>query len=35
MGAHTIELDTSHVSLITAPEQVAGLILAAAGISQG
>ncbi|MDT5308546.1 MAG: hypothetical protein QOE48_4228 [Mycobacterium sp.] len=35
MGAHTIELDTSHVSLITQPEQVAGLILAAAGIPQG
>jgi pimeloyl-ACP methyl ester carboxylesterase len=34
MGAHTIELDTSHVSLITQPEQVAGLILAAAGIPQ-
>jgi pimeloyl-ACP methyl ester carboxylesterase len=32
MGAHTIELDTSHVSLITEPQRVAALILAAAGI---
>lgn len=32
MGAHTIELAASHLSLITHPEQVAGLILAAAGI---
>ncbi len=32
MGAHTIELDASHVSLITHPHQVAALILAAAGI---
>jgi pimeloyl-ACP methyl ester carboxylesterase len=32
MGAHTIELDTSHLSLITHPQQVAALILAAAGI---
>jgi pimeloyl-ACP methyl ester carboxylesterase len=32
MGAHTIELDTSHVSLITEPQRVASLILAAAGI---
>jgi pimeloyl-ACP methyl ester carboxylesterase len=34
MGAHTMELDASHVSLITQPRQVAGLILAAAGIPQ-
>ena len=33
MGAHTIELDTSHVSLITRPREVAALILAAAGIA--
>lgn len=33
MGAHTIELDTSHVSLITRPREVATLILAAAGIA--
>jgi pimeloyl-ACP methyl ester carboxylesterase len=33
MGAHTIELDTSHVSLITEPQAVAALILAAAGVS--
>lgn len=32
MGAHTIELDSSHLSLITHPQQVATLILAAAGI---
>jgi len=32
MGAHTLELDASHVSLITHPREVAGLILAAAGI---
>lgn len=32
MGAHTIELDTSHVSLITEPRRVAELILAAAGL---
>lgn len=33
MGAHIIELDTSHVSLITQPQSVAALILAAAGVS--
>ncbi|WNG86605.1 alpha/beta hydrolase [Mycobacterium sp. ITM-2016-00317] len=33
MGARTIELDTSHVSLITRPREVADLILAAAGIA--
>ncbi|MGE0778980.1 alpha/beta fold hydrolase [Mycolicibacterium sp.] len=33
MGAQTIELDASHLSLVTHPRQVAGLILAAAGIS--
>jgi hypothetical protein len=33
MGARTIELDTSHVSLITRPREVATLILAAAGIA--
>jgi pimeloyl-ACP methyl ester carboxylesterase len=32
MGAHTIELDSSHLSPVTHPSQVAGLILAAAGI---
>jgi pimeloyl-ACP methyl ester carboxylesterase len=31
MGAHTIELDTSHLSLLTEPRAVANLILAAAG----
>lgn len=31
MGAHTIELDTSHLSLVTQPRPVAELILAAAG----
>lgn len=33
MGANTIELDTSHLSLITEPRSVAALILAAAGRS--
>lgn len=33
MGAHTVELDTSHLSLITHPQAVASLILAAAGIA--
>ena len=32
MGAHTIELDASHLSLVTHPREVAALILAAAGI---
>lgn len=32
MGAHTIELDASHLSLITHAPEVAALILAAAGI---
>lgn len=32
MKAHTVELDASHVSLISQPEQVADLILEAAGI---
>jgi hypothetical protein len=32
MGAHTIELPTSHLSLVTEPRRVAELILAAAGI---
>ena len=32
MGAHTIELDTSHLSPITQPRPVADLILAAAGV---
>jgi pimeloyl-ACP methyl ester carboxylesterase len=31
MGANTIELDTSHLSLVTQPQQVAQLILAASG----
>lgn len=31
MGAHTIELDTSHLSLVTEPRSVADLVLAAAG----
>ncbi|MGB3486134.1 MAG: alpha/beta hydrolase [Mycobacterium sp.] len=31
MGANTIELDTSHLSPITQPQEVAALILAAAG----
>ncbi|WP_275571471.1 alpha/beta fold hydrolase [Mycolicibacterium vanbaalenii] len=35
MGAHTIELDTSHVSLLTRPREVADLILAAAGRGAG
>jgi hypothetical protein len=35
MGAHTIELDTSHLSLVTHPAEVAGLILAAAGVPSG
>lgn len=33
MSAHTIEIDTSHVSLLTHPHEVAALILAAAGVS--
>jgi pimeloyl-ACP methyl ester carboxylesterase len=33
MGAHTVELDTSHLSLITQPQPVASLILSAAGIA--
>lgn len=33
MGAHTIELDASHLSLVTHPREVAALILAAAGIA--
>jgi pimeloyl-ACP methyl ester carboxylesterase len=32
MGAHTIGFDASHLSLITHPQEVAALILAAAGI---
>ena len=32
MGAHVIEIETSHLSLITEPQRVAALILAAAGI---
>ncbi|CAN3130639.1 alpha/beta fold hydrolase [Mycobacterium sp. smrl_JER01] len=35
MGAHTVELDTSHVSLLTRPQEVAALILAAAGFGSG
>jgi pimeloyl-ACP methyl ester carboxylesterase len=31
IGAHTIELDTSHLSLLTEPRAVANLILAASG----
>jgi pimeloyl-ACP methyl ester carboxylesterase len=33
MGAHTIELDSSHLSLVTHPKPVADLILAAAGVA--
>lgn len=35
MGAHTTELDTSHLSLITRPREVAEVILAAAGHGAG
>jgi len=31
MGAHTIEVDSGHLSLVTHPQEIAGLILAAAG----
>ncbi len=33
MGAHAIELDSGHLSLVTHPQDVAGLILQAAGVT--
>ncbi len=31
MGAHTIEVDSGHLSMVTHPDEIAGLILTAAG----